>query len=70
MTSEKELSSGLTRGLVAHKPASKFMAEYHEELEDKVKIYFTVYYFEDKDNILYYLYIVDPLRVELLTPCG
>ena len=38
MTSGKELSSGLTRGLVTHKPGSKFMAEYHEQLGDKVKI--------------------------------
>ena len=39
MTSGKELSSGLTRGLVAHKPASKFMAEYHEQLGDKAKTF-------------------------------
>ena len=34
MTSGKELSSVLTRGLVAHEPASKFMAKYHEQLGD------------------------------------
>ena len=38
MTSVKELSSGLTRGLAAHKPAGKFMVEYHEQLGDKIKI--------------------------------
>ena len=32
MTSGKELSSELTRGLMAHKPTSKFMAEYHKRL--------------------------------------
>ena len=38
MTTGKELSSGLTRGLVTYKLASKFMAEYHEQLGNKVKI--------------------------------
>ena len=38
MTSGEELSSGVSRGVVAHKPASKFMTEYHEQLGDKVKV--------------------------------
>ena len=38
MTSGKEMPSGLTRGLVAYKPASKCMAEYHEQLGDEAKI--------------------------------